>query len=428
LGEKVKDEDFSHKFLICLPKKFKTLRTIIFRGGLTSVSPNKVLRDVMTNAQYNDSDNEEVEKKDDDKKKKSVAFKASTSSSKNKGKSKKEASSEDKDDLDDEAMALLVHKMGKFMKKRCYDVRKRRDHMKDHVRLCFECKSPNHIAANCPYKSNNKEDEKKKKKKKEKKKKEKKMTFKNKKKGSGYVVTWDSDCTDDSDDDDSSDDNKKSIKKALASIAIHNKPSFFDTPSTCLMAKPTKAKYDESDDKCESDDCRSDDEEDYSKDELIEICEQLSTGYEKKKRECKALQKELKALKQSFDELQASHECLKEDHEELGLAHTKLEKAHSSLFEQAKEKEIKMEQVIMTCDVGLTCDIIDEFSYSPIIVAPTNPSCSTPTSTSSISDGFTCDASLMVKNETLMKDVNELTHTLGNAYGGDACLLKYLGS
>jgi hypothetical protein len=28
LGEKVKDEDFSHKFLICLPKKFKTLRTI----------------------------------------------------------------------------------------------------------------------------------------------------------------------------------------------------------------------------------------------------------------------------------------------------------------------------------------------------------------------------------------------------------------
>jgi hypothetical protein len=47
------------------------------------------------------------------------------------------------------------------------------------------------------------------------------MTFKKKKKGSGYVVTWDSDCTEDSDDDDSSDDDKKSIKKALASIAIH---------------------------------------------------------------------------------------------------------------------------------------------------------------------------------------------------------------
>jgi hypothetical protein len=35
------------------------------------------------------------------------------------------------------------------------------------------------------------------------------------------------------------------------------------------MAKPTKIKYDESDDEYESDDCRSDEEEDYSKDELI---------------------------------------------------------------------------------------------------------------------------------------------------------------
>jgi hypothetical protein len=128
------------------------------------------------------------------------------------------------------------------------------------VRLCYKCKSPDHIIADCPYNSDSEEDEKKKKNKKKKKKKEKKkkkkrkMTFK-KKKGSGYVVTWDSDCTEDSDDD-SSDDDKKSIKKALASIAIHNKPSLFDTPSTCLMEKPTKVKYDE---------------KDYSKDELIEM-------------------------------------------------------------------------------------------------------------------------------------------------------------
>jgi hypothetical protein len=87
-----------------------------------------------------------------------------------------------------------------------------------------------------------------------------------------------------------------------------------------------------------------------------------------------------------------------------------------------------MEQVIMTCDVGLTCDLTDESSYSPIIIAPTNPSCSTSTSTSSTSDGFTCDASLIVENETLKKEVNELTHALGNAYGGDIRLLKCLGS
>jgi hypothetical protein len=34
---------------------------------------------------------------------------------------------------------------------------------------------------------------------------------------------------------------------------------------------------------------------------------------------------------------------------------------------------------------------------------------------------------LMVENETL-KEVNELTYALGNAYGGDARLLKCLGS
>jgi hypothetical protein len=93
-----------------------------------------------------------------------VAFKASTSS-KSKGKVKKEASSEDEDasDIDDEAITLLVCKIGKFMKKRGYGARKRRDHMKEHVRLCFECKSLDHIAANCPYRSDNEEDKKKKK-------------------------------------------------------------------------------------------------------------------------------------------------------------------------------------------------------------------------------------------------------------------------
>ena len=84
--------------------------------------------------------------------------------------------------------------------------------------------------------------------------------------------------------------------------------------------------------------------------------------------------------------------------------------------------------MIVSCDVGLICDIIDESFYKSIVVAPTNPFYSTTTSTSSLSDGFTCDASLMVENETLKKEVNKLTHALGNAYGGDARLLKCLGS
>ena len=149
LGEKVKDEDFSHKFFMCLPKRFKTLRTIIFRGGLKDVTLNEVLGDVMTEDQYN-SDGEELVKEED--KKKSVAFKAS-SSSKNKGKSKKESSDdEDLSDIDDEAMALFVRKMEKFMKKKGYGARKRRDHtkIKKYVRRCYNCKSPNHVVRIVP--------------------------------------------------------------------------------------------------------------------------------------------------------------------------------------------------------------------------------------------------------------------------------------
>jgi hypothetical protein len=66
-------------------------------------------------------------------------------------------------------MALLVRKIGKFMKKRGYGARKKRDHMKEHVKLCYKCKSPDHIIADCPYNSDNEEDKKKKKKKKKKK-------------------------------------------------------------------------------------------------------------------------------------------------------------------------------------------------------------------------------------------------------------------
>jgi phage shock protein A len=77
-----------------------------------------------------------------------------------------------------------------------------------------------------------------------------------------------------------------------------------------------------------------------------------------KRRECKDLWKELKALEQAFDELNASHERLEEAHEKLGKAHKKLEKAHSSLLDEQNVKEH-----VETCDVGLTCDIIDESLY-----------------------------------------------------------------
>jgi DNA repair exonuclease SbcCD ATPase subunit len=160
-----------------------------------------------------------------------------------------------------------------------------------------------------------------------------------------------------------------------------------------------------------------------TKDELLDMLDDVKEHFDIKRRKYKDLQKELKALKQAFDELNASHERLEEAHEKLGKAYKKLKKALSSLLDEQNVKEH-----VVTCDVGLTCDIIDESFYKLIIVAPTNPSCSTSTSISSSSDGFTCDASLLVENKTLKKEVNELTRALGKAYGGEDRLLICLGS
>ena len=75
-------------------------------------------------------------------------------------------------------MALFVRKFGRFMKKKGYGLRKRRDNnkSKEYVRRCYNYKSSDHVVADCPYNSDNDEDEKKHKKDK-KEKKEKKMTF-----------------------------------------------------------------------------------------------------------------------------------------------------------------------------------------------------------------------------------------------------------
>jgi vacuolar-type H+-ATPase subunit I/STV1 len=167
----------------------------------------------------------------------------------------------------------------------------------------------------------------------------------------------------------------------------------------------------------------SDNDDEPTKNELIDMLEDAKEHFNIKRRECKDLRKKLKALKQAFDELNASHERLEEAYEKLGKVHKKFKKAHFSLLNEQNEKEH-----VVTCDKGLTCDIIDEPFYKPIIVAFTNPSCSTSTSTLSSSDSFTYAASLMVVNETLKKEVKEFNHTLAKSYGGEDRLLMCLGS
>ena len=69
------------------------------------------------------------------------------------------------------------------------------------------------------------------------------------------------------------------------------------------------------------------------------------------------MRKRYKALEQTFEEHLATHEALIDTHE-------KLKEAHSSLHAQKKE-------LIEIASVGVTCDILDESFYAPIVVAPT---------------------------------------------------------
>jgi hypothetical protein len=83
--------------------------------------------------------------------------------------------------------------------------------------------------------------------------------------------------------------------------------------------------------------------------------------------------KKYKALEQSLEEHLATHEKLVD-------AHEKLKEAHSSLLAQEKKEPI------VTSNVSVTCDILDESFYTPIVDAPTNFSCSSTTMTSPMSD------------------------------------------
>jgi hypothetical protein len=52
LGEKINNDDVSHRFLMCLPLRFEMLRMLIIRGGLKELTPHQVLGDVMTQETY----------------------------------------------------------------------------------------------------------------------------------------------------------------------------------------------------------------------------------------------------------------------------------------------------------------------------------------------------------------------------------------
>jgi hypothetical protein len=211
-----------------------------------------------------------------------VAFKATTFKGKSKIKSSsdKDSSSCDSDDID-EKMVLFVKQFGKFMKKKVYHARRRKNSSKknEQTMRCFRCHSKDHLIAKYSYDSDNKDAIKERKK--QKKKQEKKESS-HKKKNDSHVSTWDSD--------DSSSDDEDYKKKRHASIAIQEKSSIFDT-SSCFMAKAAKVS---SDDESDYDSASDSDNDDLTKDKLITMLENCTQYFKESRKECKNMLKDKK--------------------------------------------------------------------------------------------------------------------------------------
>lgn len=115
------------------------------------------------------------------------------------------------------------------------------------------------------------------------------------------------------------------------------------------MAKGPKVQSDESGSGSDSEN-----EEESSKEDLIKMLQEAHSYIKKKREKCKELRKKCKSLEQSFDEQLATHE-------DLFYAHEELKKHHSSLLAQENES-------IVACNIGVTCDIIDESFYIHLLL------------------------------------------------------------
>jgi hypothetical protein len=122
------------------------------------------------------------------------------------------------------------------------------------------------------------------------------------------------------------------------------------------------------------------------------------------------LKKLYKNLQVSFEELKTSHNDLKENCEKLA---------------DAQKSSIVHEVVVVTKDVGVTCDLLDSLTSEPLTTNSICDKCKI----SLMNDNIALDESkIIVEDEVLVDRVNTLTHDLEKAYGGKAILDFILGS
>jgi hypothetical protein len=140
----VPEVDISHKFLRALPPKYETIVTLLVRSNLKTITPSKVLGEVLTHDIFKQSQ-EELHGNLHEDKKKIVIFKAKTSND------------DDSETSTDDDVDLMVKK---FMKKKVYQggsSKNDKSYSKNPFtkKKCFECGEMSHISTNC----NNKDED-----------------------------------------------------------------------------------------------------------------------------------------------------------------------------------------------------------------------------------------------------------------------------
>jgi hypothetical protein len=257
---------------------------------------------------------------------------------------------------------------------------------------CFNCGEIGHISINYP---NRKED--KYGKKKDKKSVPKRKKYYKEKNVQAYFVEWDSDASSDEDDDDKP-------SRGLAGVAIKQAPSLFSKPY-CLMAKgESKVIIEEDDD----DDCDSDNDDNaLSYDDLVAMVIKSNDKLRMERSKLRDLELKNVSHQNSFEELKTTHENLKSSHETLNTSWGTLKEKHEELKEA--QNSLLAQEVKGKMSMGVECNILNT---SP---CTSNPSFSTSTS-SCISEDMSCD-SLLLKNESLKKEIECLSKDLARYFG-----------
>jgi hypothetical protein len=154
----------------------------------------------------------------------------------------------------------------------------------------------------------------------------------------------------------------------------------------------------------DDDDVDDVDDDGYSYDDLVRMLGEADDYMHKEKEKFKTLKELYKNPQVSFEELKTSHNDQKENCEKLA---------------EAQKSSIVHEVVVVTEDVGVTCDLLDSPTSEPL---PTNFICDK-CKNSLMNDNIALDESqIIIENEVLVDRVNALTHDLEKAYGGKAKL------